>query len=264
MLHKSTFHRLDESIELRIEVYRSRRESLGPLHPETLEALSDLGAGLRYVGRHAESLKLLEESVKLQKESLGEDHPDTLKSEFHLALSYFGSGAKQKGINLQRDVLEHRQSKLGVEHPDTVHSMHSLAMATAELGQYQDAISIYQQALSTPNLPRTWRSAIRNNLASLYLTTDRLDLAIEIWQSIADDTDVAGKRERGRLIALFNLASSLGMQRRWEEAAAVYEELLQCEEDLTNDRATQAMIRLGSIYAWKNDFASWFDFAVEQ
>ena len=101
--------RLDESMALRIEVYRSRRESLGPLHPETLEALTELGAGLRYVGRHAESLKLLEESVKLQKERLGINHPDTLKSEFHLALSYFGSGAKQKGIQLQRDVLARRR-----------------------------------------------------------------------------------------------------------------------------------------------------------
>ena len=143
------------------------------------------------------------------------------------------------------------EESLGEEHPETIYSLHSLAMALTELGQLPDAIKIYSDTLHQPNLSRTWRSAMSNNLANLYMTTNRLDLASEIWQSIVDDADVSGKRGRTRLIAMFNLASGFGMERRWEEAAPIYEELLEFEQDLTNDRATQAMIRLGTIYAWK-------------
>ncbi len=245
--------RFNASIEVRRRIYESRLETLGTLHPDTLKAMSDLGAHLRYVGRAADSNRVLEESVTLHENHLSVEHPQTIKTRYLLAMSYFGSGSQEKGLRLQREVLEQRIEKLGRDHIDTQQSMLSLAYSYTLIGRRRDAIATYEDALSTTSASRTMRSTIKNNLSLLYLKEREFDRTLNMLRSIVDETSHV---EKGGLIAQFNYASTLGMRGDWAAAAKHYEQLLANEPVLSHDRATQAMSRLGAIYAWTEDFSA--------
>jgi tetratricopeptide (TPR) repeat protein len=76
----SNLGRQQEAIELREEVLKARKRTLGDEHPNTLVSINNLARWYSNLGRQQEAIKLGEEVLKARKRTLGEEHPDTLVS----------------------------------------------------------------------------------------------------------------------------------------------------------------------------------------
>jgi tetratricopeptide (TPR) repeat protein len=88
------------------EVLGIRRKLLGPEHPATLDAMSDLALSCDRGGRHDEALKLREQTLSLVQKVRGPSHRDTLKAMENLASSYAETGRSSEALNLQAKVCE--------------------------------------------------------------------------------------------------------------------------------------------------------------
>ena len=97
--------RRDEALKLMEEVLTLRRKVLGPEHPETLEAMSNLANSYGEAGRRDEALKLREEVLTLSRKVLGPEHPNTVQMMGNLALSYHAAGRRDEAIEMQEEVL---------------------------------------------------------------------------------------------------------------------------------------------------------------
>ena len=78
----------------------------GPDHPNTLNAMFNLGNAYMAVGRLQDGLLLLEETLKLRKAKLGPDHPVTLGSMNMLAAMYWHAGRLQEALSLHEERLK--------------------------------------------------------------------------------------------------------------------------------------------------------------
>ncbi|MEV0083851.1 tetratricopeptide repeat protein, partial [Saccharopolyspora sp. NPDC050642] len=76
---------LAEARDLWRKIADSRRTTLGPDHPDTLQALSNLAAVLQGQGELAEARDLWRKIADSRRTTLGPDHPDTLQALSNLA-----------------------------------------------------------------------------------------------------------------------------------------------------------------------------------
>jgi non-specific serine/threonine protein kinase/serine/threonine-protein kinase len=95
------------------ESVKQKRTTLGPDHPETLEASQKLGAAYTESGRTAEAIALLEENFKVCKAKLGSDHPLTLDSMYWLAKAYLAGGRFAQGEALVREQVAETRRLFG-------------------------------------------------------------------------------------------------------------------------------------------------------
>jgi hypothetical protein len=129
-------------------LYRSWRASLGPDHPHTLGAATELVWAYRDLGRISELRPLVEETLARQEETLGHDHPDTLRSASDLAVVVSALGDKKRARQINEDVLARRQRVLREDHPDTLRSASNLAIDLGDLGEYDRARRLAEDVLA--------------------------------------------------------------------------------------------------------------------
>jgi tetratricopeptide (TPR) repeat protein len=160
--------------------------TLGPDHPDTLNARDSLAASYQTAGLIADAIPLFERTLVDRERTLGPDHPDTLTSQNKLAAAYQDAGQANEAILMFRLALAARERLLGLDHPDTLHSRTSLAAAYRDAGRVADAIPLVQQTLATreqllgADHPNTL--AARNNLASVYRAAGRPAEAIPLFE----------------------------------------------------------------------------------
>jgi tetratricopeptide (TPR) repeat protein len=160
--------------------------TLGPDHPDTLNARDSLAAAYQTAGLTPDAIPLFERTLVDRERTLGPEHPDTLTSQDRLAAAYQEAGRANEAILLFRLTLAARERLLGVDHPDTLHSRTSLAAAYRDAGRAADAIPLVQQTLATreqllgADHPNTL--AARNNLASVYRAAGRPAEAIPLFE----------------------------------------------------------------------------------
>jgi hypothetical protein len=70
--------KLAEAEEMLREVLGVKRRVLGPEHPDTLEAMHNLGCPLSGQGKHAEAEQMFREVLGVRRRVLGVEHPHTL------------------------------------------------------------------------------------------------------------------------------------------------------------------------------------------
>ena len=160
--------------------------TLGPDHPDALNARDSLAAAYQAAGLIADAIPLFERTLVDRERMLGPDHPDTLTSQNKLAAAYQAAGRANEAILLFRLTLAARERMLGLDHPDTLHSRTSLAAAYRDAGRAADAIPLVQRTLATreqllgADHPSTLAS--RNNLASVYRAAGRPAEAIPLFE----------------------------------------------------------------------------------
>ncbi|MET7712234.1 tetratricopeptide repeat protein [Streptomyces sp. NPDC005407] len=76
---------MQEALELDERVLVDRERLLGPDHPDTVSARSNLANSYSDVGRIQEALELSERVLADRERLLGPDHPDTLTARSNLA-----------------------------------------------------------------------------------------------------------------------------------------------------------------------------------
>ncbi len=206
-------------------------EHLGPDHPDTLKAMTNLANSYDDLGRRADALALREETLARQKISLGADHPDTLKGMNNVARSYFTAGRTADALKLLTEILERRKTLLGPDHPDTLRSINNLAMCYAALGRDSDALNLRAQTLALqkaklgPDDPDTLQSM--NNLATSYAAAGRHADALNLFsETLARRKAALGPDHPDTLQSMNNLAMAYAEAGRRADALALREETL--------------------------------------
>ena len=87
--------------------------TLGPDHPDTLNARDSLAAAYQTAGLIADAIPLFERTLVDRERTLGPDHPDTLTSQNKLAAAYQEAGRANEAILLFRLTLAARERLLG-------------------------------------------------------------------------------------------------------------------------------------------------------
>jgi hypothetical protein len=153
--------------------------TLGPSHPDTLNACNSLAAAYQAAGRAAEAIPLLEQTLAGRERLLGPDHPDTMRSRNNLARAYREAGRITDTIPLVRQTLAARERLLGPDHASTLASRNNLASAYWATGRLAEAIPLFESTLAAckrllgPDDPRT--VATRKNLALAYKEAGRAE-----------------------------------------------------------------------------------------
>lgn len=145
----SVFHSLGDYLRAE-EQMRSAHEvklaHLGPDHPETLEAHSDIGVLLSAHGRLADAAEHLEGSLAEHVRALGEQHDKTMRCRGDLVLAYTRLGQYDRAEGLARRNLELRQEVFGPEDPETVISLIHLANLVHNRGLDGSATPLLEEA----------------------------------------------------------------------------------------------------------------------
>ncbi len=207
------------------------RETLGDLHPQTLETMSALGAVYVELGRFDDAQPLYVEALRASTEVLGEDHEQTQRATARMAGLFWERGDFAAAEAQLRRNFEIRRRTLGPEHRSTLASRMNLAIAIVRQGRTAEATLLIEQTLAVQR--RTLGDSHRHtlfsisNLASAYKELERFDEAVVLGQEVlALRRKIMGPEHPETIDAIGNLANAHLLAGQLNEAAALYDEAL--------------------------------------
>ena len=111
---------------------------LGPEHPDTVRARSDLARAYHHTGRVADAVPLVEQVLTAREQLFGAEHARTLVARNNLATAYRAIGRAVEAIGLFEENLAACERLFGADHPRTLASRHSLDLARQESAKAGD------------------------------------------------------------------------------------------------------------------------------
>ena len=153
MLGESLLHRgypgdLQAARNTLTKAVKGREQRLGPIHPETLESVSDLTIVLLALDQIDAAVETSQRALKGREEVLGPDDRDTLVSLNIYAIVLQRRGDLTEARILSEKALKGRGQLLGPEHPDTLMTLNNLARLCIEQGELLPAKAMLERALA--------------------------------------------------------------------------------------------------------------------
>lgn len=145
----AVFHTLGdyERAEQQIrDAYAVKLAHLGPDHPETLEADSDIGVLLSATGRMAEAAEHLQQALVEHVRALGEGHEKTMRCRGDLVVAYTRLQQYALAEQEARRNLEMRTEFFGPDDPETVISLIHLANVAHNRSLDESALPLLEEA----------------------------------------------------------------------------------------------------------------------
>jgi non-specific serine/threonine protein kinase/serine/threonine-protein kinase len=209
-----------------------RTATLGPDHPDTLEALRGLARAYGFLGRNAEGEKLFRQAMEGGRRTLGPEHIDTMDATFGVAVLQENLGHSEEAAALFGDLLALQQRKLGPDDIRTLATSSELASSFMSLGKYEEAARLYRSAADGerrtvgPEDPRTLGTL--NNLSVVYIHLGQLDQAEQLLSEIYQvQRRTMGEDRVETLNTLGNLAMIQLEQRHLPEAEKRFTDLVE-------------------------------------
>ncbi|KAJ7278519.1 hypothetical protein C8J57DRAFT_1577215 [Mycena rebaudengoi] len=203
----------DHAKELCVALLEDRKHIFGNEHPETLDAMANLGSIYSKLGKSRDALQLEVVVLEKRKQILGPEHADTLEAMSRLAITYHDLGKLTDAEELKVVVLEKRKQILGPDHPETLHAMLELAAAYHALGKLTDAgdltvvvLEKRKQILGTEH-PDTLYAM--SGLAVTYHDLGKLTEAEDLKVVVLEKTrQILGTEHPDTLAAMLSLAAT--------------------------------------------------------
>jgi tetratricopeptide (TPR) repeat protein len=218
---------------------------LGPGHPGTLMAGSQLARALLAAGQADEAVTWTRWVLAGRSRASGPDHPDTLQAQVSLGRAMLAAGQLQDAVTALGQAVSDHERLRGPGHPATLGARDELAAAFQAAGKPADSIQQHQRGLADresiegPQHPDTITA--REKLAGAYLADGRLKDAISCYKrALADRERVLGPDHPDTMAACGNLAAtykSAGKMaaalKLYDRACADYERVLGAEHPQT-------------------------------
>lgn len=134
-----------EASDLLQMVYAASCASLGPIHMQSITALTTLARAQSNLGKDEEATETYKKAIRDCKHTLGRRHPFRLEAKRRLALMYGKRGQKEEMEHLYWDVLQGRVMMLGRHHPFTVGMKHDLIVLLKDLKKWEDNEPLQRQ-----------------------------------------------------------------------------------------------------------------------
>ncbi|MFI0935623.1 tetratricopeptide repeat protein [Streptomyces sp. NPDC021019] len=109
------------------------RRCLGPDHPQTLQAESNLAAARATTDGTGVDPGEFESIAERMGRALGEEHPDTLRTWANVAIAILNTQGADAALPLSRTTHDSFRKVLGDDHPETVSSRDLLAAVTEQM-----------------------------------------------------------------------------------------------------------------------------------
>ena len=112
-IYKCEPHRLDDAVNLVMQVIDIRSEDLGKEHRDTLASMMDLASIYELHGRFQIAEPLYQRVTHTRARLLGPEHPETLEASARVAQIYWAQGNKERGKDLLSQVEHSYRTILG-------------------------------------------------------------------------------------------------------------------------------------------------------
>jgi tetratricopeptide (TPR) repeat protein len=242
----------EKALALRESALAILESALGPDHPDTVTALSNLAYAYWRLGRHSEALPVEQRVLQINETALGPGHPSTAISLDNLAATYLALEQADKALPLQQRALQITEPLLGPDHPDTATRLDNLAVTYSALGQADEALPLQQRALQIteaalgPDHPST---AIRlDNLALTYRDLGQADKVLPLQQRALQITEtVLGPAHPRTAIRLNNLALTYRRLGQADKALPLQQRALLITETVLGPDHPDTAIRLNNL-----------------
>ena len=205
--------------------------TLGPDHPDTLNAATILAFALFELGNYREARDLDEDTLAQHRRALGDDHIETLRIATHVDLRLRSLGEFQAAREMGEDTLARCRRVLGEDHPLTLGAADNLAGDLFALGDYQAARELNEDTLARrrrvlgEDHPDTLRSAA--NLAGNLWALGEFQAAREMGEdTLARCRRVLGEDHPLTLDSATNLAGDLFALGEFQAAREMGEDTL--------------------------------------
>ncbi|WP_216918224.1 tetratricopeptide repeat protein [Synechococcus sp. CCAP 1479/10] len=230
--HRGAF---GEALDWYEQALKECEDRLGPNHPATASALSNLAQLLHATNRLAEAEPLMRRVVEIFQTSYGSDHPNVAVALNNLAGLLQTTNRLAEAEPLMRLALAIDEASYGTDHPDVARDLNNLAgllRATSRLAEAEPlmrrALAIDEASYGTdhPNFARDL-----SNLAGLLRATNRLAEAEPLMRrALAIDEASYGTDHPNVAIRLNNLAGLLQTTNRLTEAEPLLRRALAIDE----------------------------------
>ncbi|MEL7450953.1 MAG: serine/threonine-protein kinase [Pseudomonadota bacterium] len=166
------------------------RPSLGDEHPQTVRAISDLGASYFDRGMVDEAEPLYEEALATSRRVFGEVHELTQLGLVRIAGIYFVRGDFPRAEIVLRDTVKVRTAMLGPEHEQTLISKANLGTIIGRQKRSEEAAQILKETLEAQQrlLGYDHRATLytQSNLANIYNELEQYDESIALERSVLE------------------------------------------------------------------------------
>jgi tetratricopeptide (TPR) repeat protein len=253
--------RYQEAIPIAERAVEVAKRVRGPEHPETAEALSNLGLVFEKIGDDAKAEPLYKEALRILEKT--PEHPRTARSLNKLGSLYRGVHEYAKAEPLFQEALRVRQKVLGPEHPGTAQSLNNLGELYEAMDEYakaepplQEALRVRQKVLGREN-PLMAQSL--NNLARLYRTMGEYAKAEPLFQeALRVRQKVLGPENPLTAQSLNNLAWLYQPMGEYAKAEPLFQEALRIRRKVfgsENPLTAQSLNNLAWLYQRMGEYA---------
>jgi len=202
---------------------------LGPDHPDTVMAASQLADAYMTAGQASEAIRWYEWVLGLRIRTVGQDHADTIATRRNLGHALVAAGQFRDAAVALEQVSSDYERAFGADHLDTIGAREDLAAAHSAAAQYSDAASLYRRTLDHRDRiqgtghPDTL--ATRQKLADTLLAAGRLrDARKEYKRVLADRESALGPDHMETIAALYGLGNAYYTQGKMASAVQLYEQ----------------------------------------
>jgi hypothetical protein len=138
---------------------------LGPQHPLTLQALTNVAASLQVQGNNDAALPLALAAAGGLERAAGPEHPETLNALANLAQLHVARGERAAAEPLLRRVYAARRRVLGADHQTTLESLLELAAFLNRDGRLRELRTDLERAAETARVSDAIDGALASDLA---------------------------------------------------------------------------------------------------
>ena len=168
----------DEAEGIFRDVLARFQNTLGEMHPRTLDVIDDLGSLFALRGDYGRSQHHYEDAAEGLAVTLGIDHPQTLACRWRLAhMLLHHAGHPDKAEAIFRDVLERQDRALGPTNPHTKRTFESLAALLSETDRQTESLALRRHWYARSE---DCAAATRYNLACEECLAGNLDAAMQL------------------------------------------------------------------------------------
>ncbi len=257
--------KFNEAVPIAQEFLELCEKRFGPDHPETADALCNLGEVYRSLRDYVRAEPLLKRALEIDEKALGLDHPDTAWLLNNLGELYRATGDYAKAEPLLKCALEIDEKTLGPDHPDTATARDNLAALYYSMGDrgkaealLQPALKIREESPGPENDDLAKISSLGKQVTELS-QGGKYDDAIPILQQILELAEKKlGPNHLGTATALSALAELYSLKSDYAKAEPLLKRALKINEKERGpdhpDTAT-ALNSLAVLYRSLRDYA---------
>lgn len=211
------------------EAVEQSEKDVGNGHPDTLDAMQNLGL-LLYGQRKWEAYEQLNRKlVERSEKALGREHHDTLTSLSNLGQALRRQKKHMEAEQVLHEALELREKVMGRKHPKTVHVMVELASNLYDTGRLEEAEKLDVEVLDT--LKQIYGPAhfkTLQSMESLVLTLQELGKFEEAERLGLEAVEMRKQESHYKTLSILSvLANLFAEQGRFEEAEKLEVEVLE-------------------------------------